>query len=138
MWILEVIHVQFRTKIYTLKYERSWYIDHDQNSYTNGTWKREHNSKNIKMTNFRTQVILHSTCATFVSICCTFRCLQYFRVLHIIILIEDYSLMMIFFRVRVVLKGAHLNLTTQLQIPQGLKDIFIAGEKKTCFKSHGH
>ena len=63
-----LIHVRYRTKNYTSNYERSWYIDQDENTYTNGTWKREHDLKNTKITNFRTQVILHSTCVVFDSI----------------------------------------------------------------------
>jgi hypothetical protein len=32
-------------KIYTYKYEKSWYIDQDHNTYTNGTLTKEHNPK---------------------------------------------------------------------------------------------
>ena len=42
-----LIHIWFRTIIYTLKYERSWYIDQDWNTYTNGTWTREPQSKKL-------------------------------------------------------------------------------------------
>ena len=42
----QLIHVRLRTKIYKLKNERSWYIDQDQDTYTNGTWSREHEPQN--------------------------------------------------------------------------------------------
>ena len=34
-----------------LKIERSWYIVQDWNTYTNGTWPREHNPKKLKQEN---------------------------------------------------------------------------------------
>ena len=79
-----LIYVRFRTIIYTLKYERSWYIDEDQNTYTNETWTREHNPKNkYKITNLQIQEIPHSTCVVLVSIFCILRYLQHFGVLYI-------------------------------------------------------
>ena len=40
-----------RQKNYMLKIERSWYIVQDRNTYTNGTWPREHNPKKLKQEN---------------------------------------------------------------------------------------
>ena len=42
---LYMIHVNIRTKIYTLKIERSLYIDQDPNTHNDGTQTKEHNPK---------------------------------------------------------------------------------------------
>ena len=65
------VSIEFRGQVYTVKYERNWYIDEDQNTYTNGRCTREHNQKIYnKMKNFKIQEIPHSTFLAFVSIYC--------------------------------------------------------------------
>ena len=42
-----LVHIWRKTKNYKEKYERSWYIDQDRNTCTNGTWTKEHNPKKL-------------------------------------------------------------------------------------------
>jgi len=54
------VYRHFRIKFYTLKIEKSWYIDQDKNTYTARTWTTKYNSnKKIKITNFQILCFVH-------------------------------------------------------------------------------
>ena len=63
-----------------------------------------------KITNFQIQEIPHSTCLVFVSIYCIFKCLEYFRVLFIHILIVAQLQIENFFLRRCVLQISNFEL----------------------------
>ena len=75
--------------IYTVKSERSWCINQDLNTFTDGTWSREHNPKKHEITNFQTWDIRHRTCVSIYYIIKHVLC----RILtHVLCLICEYLL----------------------------------------------